>query len=445
MSMQRLEFLVKLERLLEGIPDSERKEIMSDFETHFEEAREMGKTDEEIVRSLGSVQSIADEIIEQYRPHAAPSGGSGEEKPESGERKEPFQAGGLNFDLPNFGHSSPERDLAYGHVGAAIHAANIMTDMADVFTESYDGDTFAYRFDSSDPEQYEVIEEISHDTYNIKVMLRRTGAKRFFSFISSAGADLHVRVPQSFRGSMRLHSNSGDVKLRYLQNEQLHIQVNSGDASIENSSIGLLRIDAKSGDVEMENCRFGVLEAEALSGDLAMENVAAQRAHLKSTSGDMELEDVEAGELVMELLSGDLNVRDGRGVNWSCSTASGDVKLVRIAADVEAASASGDVAVQDICGTLRVDVKSGDIRCAIGPDTGACYIDNVAGSIDARLASSIRQMQLEASALLGDLSLNVPLLQRRKGSDGFFEGGIGEGGPLVRLSTKVGDVNVKMD
>ncbi|MCY9514421.1 DUF4097 family beta strand repeat-containing protein [Paenibacillus apiarius] len=445
MSMQRLEFLVKLERLLNGIPDSERKEIMSDFETHFAEAREMGKTDDEIVRSLGSVQSIADEIIEQYRPHAAPAGGSGTEKPSSGERESSFQAGGLNFELPNYHHDSLEGNQPYGYMGSAIHAANIMTDVTDVFIESYDGDTFTYRFDTSDPEQYEVTEEVVHDTYNIKVILRRTGAKRFFSLMSSAGADLYVRVPQSFRGSMRLNSNSGDVKVRYLQNEQIRIQLNSGDASIENSSIGLLRADAKSGDVEIENCRFGVLEVEALSGDLAVENVAAQRVRLNSTSGDLELEGVEAEELVMELLSGDLEVRNGRGERWICSTASGDVKLERIAADVEAASASGDVTVQDICGTLRVDVKNGDIRCAVGPETGACDIGNVAGSIDLRIASSTRQMQLEASALLGDLSLNVPLLQRRRGSGGFFEGGIGEGGPLVRLSTKVGDVNVNMD
>lgn len=39
---------------------------MSDFESHFQEAYEAGRSEEEIFRSLGSEQAIAREILAQY-------------------------------------------------------------------------------------------------------------------------------------------------------------------------------------------------------------------------------------------------------------------------------------------------------------------------------------------------------------------------------------------
>ncbi|WP_080875300.1 DUF1700 domain-containing protein [Oceanobacillus timonensis] len=68
--MNKLDFLKELKVYLQDLSSQEQKEIIQDFEEHFEMGRAEGKTDEEIVRSLGSPQQIAKELqpqeIEQY-------------------------------------------------------------------------------------------------------------------------------------------------------------------------------------------------------------------------------------------------------------------------------------------------------------------------------------------------------------------------------------------
>ncbi|WP_040983728.1 DUF1700 domain-containing protein [Oceanobacillus jeddahense] len=60
--MNKLDFLEELRYYLHYLSSQEQEEIIQDFEEHFEMGRAEGKTDEEIVRSLGSPQQIAKEL-----------------------------------------------------------------------------------------------------------------------------------------------------------------------------------------------------------------------------------------------------------------------------------------------------------------------------------------------------------------------------------------------
>lgn len=60
--MNKLTFLEELQYYLRNLSAEDKEEIIQDFEEHFEMGRAEGKTDEEIVRSLGSPQQIAKEL-----------------------------------------------------------------------------------------------------------------------------------------------------------------------------------------------------------------------------------------------------------------------------------------------------------------------------------------------------------------------------------------------
>ncbi|GIO25279.1 DUF1700 domain-containing protein [Oceanobacillus sp. J11TS1] len=62
--MNKLRFLEELQHYLKklSLSSEDREEIIQDFEEHFELGRAEGKTDEEIVRSLGSPQQIAKDL-----------------------------------------------------------------------------------------------------------------------------------------------------------------------------------------------------------------------------------------------------------------------------------------------------------------------------------------------------------------------------------------------
>jgi uncharacterized membrane protein len=61
--MTKLQFLHELNRLLAQLPETERNDILYDYELHIQSAMENGKTEEEAVLDLGSPQAIASDVL----------------------------------------------------------------------------------------------------------------------------------------------------------------------------------------------------------------------------------------------------------------------------------------------------------------------------------------------------------------------------------------------
>lgn len=65
--MEKSKFMQKLDKYLYKIPQSDRKEILYDYEEHFDIGLTKGKTEEEIVAELGDPSVIARELLAEYR------------------------------------------------------------------------------------------------------------------------------------------------------------------------------------------------------------------------------------------------------------------------------------------------------------------------------------------------------------------------------------------
>lgn len=90
--MTKYNFLNELDRRLAKLPEADRKEIMRDYEEHFENALEAGKTDEEVIATLGSVEKIAKEVAADYHVEMAR-----EKSDISSVFRAVFAVGGLGF------------------------------------------------------------------------------------------------------------------------------------------------------------------------------------------------------------------------------------------------------------------------------------------------------------------------------------------------------------
>lgn len=76
--MNKKEFLKELSILLNDLPSEERDEILFDYEEHFSIGHEEGKTDKEIIESLGNPRTIAKQykasyIVNQAAANPSPS------------------------------------------------------------------------------------------------------------------------------------------------------------------------------------------------------------------------------------------------------------------------------------------------------------------------------------------------------------------------------------
>lgn len=60
--MTRKEYMEQLSRALEDVEPEVAKDIMEDYEAHFERARESGRSDEEVIEELGSIEEFSEEL-----------------------------------------------------------------------------------------------------------------------------------------------------------------------------------------------------------------------------------------------------------------------------------------------------------------------------------------------------------------------------------------------
>src|SRR5690606_35510729 len=65
--MTKDDFLKSLGRELQKVPEHDRKEMLYDFEEHFEIALANGEKEENISRNLGNPKTIAKELLVDYR------------------------------------------------------------------------------------------------------------------------------------------------------------------------------------------------------------------------------------------------------------------------------------------------------------------------------------------------------------------------------------------
>ncbi|MEN2768923.1 DUF1700 domain-containing protein [Ornithinibacillus xuwenensis] len=74
--MNKEQFFAKLNDLLKRLPAAEKNDILQDFQEHFEIGKSEGKTEEEIVASLGSPQQISKELVATYHLEQAETSAS---------------------------------------------------------------------------------------------------------------------------------------------------------------------------------------------------------------------------------------------------------------------------------------------------------------------------------------------------------------------------------
>ncbi len=60
--MNKKEFLDNLSKYLRGIPGEDERDIISDFEEHFEMGKKEGRTEEDLAKSLGDPKALANQM-----------------------------------------------------------------------------------------------------------------------------------------------------------------------------------------------------------------------------------------------------------------------------------------------------------------------------------------------------------------------------------------------
>ena len=296
--MTKREYMNELRDTLSEINFAEASELLEDYENHFQAGIAEGKSEEDIIKELGTVEELAEELK-----------GFAEEKEQKTEsRKEASVVEtGTDADWENIDISLISADVIVRmaeddkmHMeyknDQKLWSKNKMT-----FIGYQEGNTF-----------YAEEKRIGHSTASF-----------------SGSSKLYVWVPKKCKNII-VNGKSGDITVQnVIDLRKMNIKIMSGDISIQGGKIDTLHCDTMSGDVMIRNHESERLEAKSLSGDVKIEGTTYLRGDFSSTSGDVTVDELAKGsDASIQSVSGDVSVVVRDTACGDIKSTSGDVELI---------------------------------------------------------------------------------------------------------------------
>jgi Toastrack DUF4097 len=203
-----------------------------------------------------------------------------------------------------------------------------------------------------------------------------------------------------------------------------------------------LKASSGSGDVTADGFR-GPVTASSGSGDVRASDIGDELS-ASTGSGDVRVDSVR-GEVHISTGSGGIQATGIAG-RFYLSTGSGDVRLTEAADGADSAggkvsTGSGSVQVAGVNGSLRIGTGSGDIT-AQGRATGDWSLGTGSGTVVVRLPAQA-SFNIDAHTDSGRILTHRSVTVQGTFPKGTLRGVVGRGGPLVKLRTGSGDIQIE--
>lgn len=360
--MTRTEYLDALKHKLESFNMELQKDIMEDYEQHFAEGLAAGKTEDEIIEELGSIEDMIQELPEE-------------------DLKQEIQ----------ITENADEKNGTYEGNFRGIVIEGLVADV--IIGKSDDGCIHVDYHNDGDTQLQQRYQFYQYDENNvfhagIKDVGRREGAKKIILFGKtilsydtvnqySGDIQLSVRIPDGI-SVLEAGTMSGDLEAGEIKANQMELKTTSGDMKLYNLESGKASLHTASGDIDLTGFRAEAMRLQTGSGDVEAVNFAVGSLTAGTGSGDMELRG-SMEECVIKTGSGDVEMKAENGVRWiSVTTGSGDAELDLTGiggAEVHATVGSGECTVygaggefyQVTCGSITV----GSGECKVNVQTGS--------------------------------------------------------------------------
>ena len=422
--MTKNEYMEALKTALSAFDDDIKEEIVNDYEEHFVMGAANGKSEEEIVKELGDI----DELVEELK---SLSEGEGSKNEKAGKSTEDFQK---TFDSMLKGFA--------GFIGSVV--GNV-TNNAGKFTESVanEAEAFAKEFAAGAEKFVDKSKSFAEEVASSYKNARGEEAKEEDDVVCSCDgepveseeAECSSKCGSYSENAKRviIEADSAEVKIASSEagrldfdyknegtpNQQLAYKFEvreEGDTvrvicrkQVSKTTFfnlipvpeititacipaGLDRLDVHvvSGDIEAKDIKVGTLMATTVSGDIKVDGAGAGNASLSSMSGDIRMENTNTSVLSVKTVSGDVYF-DGNVSNVSAGTTSGDFEI----------KANGMKA-------LNVNTVSGDTAIELRNATGyRANIKSLSGEMEISLGQEKCSYLRSGSYTLGDGSCSI--------------------------------------
>lgn len=250
------------------------------------------------------------------------------------------------------------------------------------------------------------------------------------------GDRLIVEVKRPDRGWFTNRRASFDVVVTAPERLDLNVATSSGDVSFGEIT-GTGEIASSSGDVEFGTHR-GALTITTSSGDVEGERVEG-RFEASTSSGDVSVDRISGPAVAFSASSGDFEAGLVEAERFTASTSSGDISVGTLLGSAELRSSSGDVEIDALEGPLTAATSSGAVEATFGKASpvGPVSISTGSGGVTLRASSGLAaDVELTGGSIRIDRAFQFAGEVQRRSA----EGRLGNGGPLLKISTGSGSI-----
>jgi DUF4097 and DUF4098 domain-containing protein YvlB len=198
-------------------------------------------------------------------------------------------------------------------------------------------------------------------------------------------------------------------------------------------------LQTSGGNVDIQNLT-GVITSRTSGGSLRFENVdgpihgrtSGGSIHLDGTSSTADLK-TSGGGIQIGQVDGEVLAR----------TSGGNISIERAGGTVSAHTSGGRIKVDEVHGSIDAKTSGGSIEVAIaGPLTADSTLTTSGGSLTVLVEPTIA-MVLDAKTSGGRVNTDLPITIQGNASKNRLEGDLNGGGPLLRLRSSGGSVNLR--
>jgi len=183
-------------------------------------------------------------------------------------------------------------------------------------------------------------------------------------------------------------------------------------------------------------------EIRTSGGNIEVADLAG-KVHARTSGGNIVLgkisSDIDAGTS-----GGDIRLEEG-AASVKLDTSGGNIRVGRAVGPTDLDTSGGDIVVNSVENTLRADTSGGNVSATIvGALKGECYLSTSGGNVRATIDQSAA-FYLDASTSGGRVDAGGITITLDGGGQGKnkLAGKVNGGGPVLKLRTSGGNIDVK--
>lgn len=321
-----------------------------------------------------------------------------------------------------------------------IDFINMKLASADVEVSFIEGSEVRVIESTNDEDEKELF-EISQSGNTLNIIREEETSNYYISFGERPYHKVEVFIPTSFKEKLATETSSGDIKLlsdTYLQG--LEINTSSGEL-IMSALKGTGRIESTSGDVRISQISGENHEIATSSGDIEVEEGHGNFT-IESTSGYKKIGSLVGSEHFIESSSGDIDIEKLEG-NGNIETTSGRILIdTLIEGKMTIDTSSGGVIINQLEGYGRVNSTSGEITIDVVRILGDMMFTTSSGEVDIRASKAVNaNVEVETSS--GAIGGNIEMNDENKNKATAKLGNGKEN--IIKIKTTSGDVVLSQD